>query len=97
MSDPTSDTDLEPADVPRGWDWFAEDGDPSQGARRDLAACYRRCFSGSDGARVLAHLRALTLDRALGPGASDAALRHLEGQRHLVLGILRLAARDTGP
>ena len=59
----------------------------------DLPGCFARCFRGGDGARVLAHLRALTLDRALGPNATDAQLRHLEGQRALVSTILALVAR----
>ena len=58
-----------------------------------IAACFARCFQGGDGARALAHLRGLTLDRALGPQASDAQLRHLEGQRALVSTILALVAR----
>ncbi|MEQ9683955.1 MAG: hypothetical protein RLO49_14715, partial [Rhodospirillales bacterium] len=72
------------------WPWRPEDfseptaadagtGDGDRAAR--LAA---RCFRGADGAALLAYLKALTLDRALGPDATDAALRHLEGQRHLV-------------
>lgn len=54
-------------------------------ADRDrLARAFARCFAGDDGVRVLAHLRALTRDRVFGPEASDAALRHVEGQRQLV-------------
>jgi len=49
-----------------------------------VARLAARCFRGADGAALLAYLKALTLDRALGPDAADAALRHLEGQRHLV-------------
>lgn len=59
----------------------------------DIARCFARCFGSEDGIRALAHLRALTLDRALGPQASDAQLRHLEGQRALVSLILALTAR----
>ena len=43
--------------------------------------------------RVLGFLKAMTLERAVGPEASDAALRHLEGQRQLVTTILALVAR----
>lgn len=43
-----------------------------------------RCFRGADGVALLAYLKGLTLDRALGPDANDAALRHLEGQRQLI-------------
>ncbi|HBC08186.1 MAG TPA: hypothetical protein DC046_11490 [Rhodospirillaceae bacterium] len=72
------------------WPWRPEDvampatagaatADSDHAAR--LAA---RCFRGTDGIALMAYLKALTLDRALGPDAADAALRHLEGQRHLV-------------
>lgn len=59
----------------------------------DIAGAYVRCFSGPDGAAVLADLRRCTLGRALGPDASPALLRHLEGQRALVLRIVALAGR----
>ncbi|WP_291297610.1 hypothetical protein [Elioraea sp.] len=56
-------------------------------------------FSDGPGARVLAHLRAVTLNRVLGPGASDAELRQHEGRRELVAQIMQRmdharAARD---
>jgi hypothetical protein len=50
----------------------------------ELAAVFARLFRGEDGARALAHLKAITQERHLGPEASIARLRHLEGQRHLV-------------
>lgn len=75
-----------------GWDWFAGSVRPAD-ASDDPAPSFARCFAGPDGVRVLAALRAMTLDRALGPDAPDAALRHLEGQRQLVATILALAAR----
>ncbi|MBB4285113.1 hypothetical protein [Roseospira goensis] len=60
--------------------------------RAGLARACARLFSGGDGARLLDHLHALTRDRHLGPAASDAALRHLEGQRALVAHLDRLIA-----
>ena len=77
-----------------GWIWF----DPP---RRDdggdaalvLARQAARLFASSDGEAVLQHLKEITLDRCLFPESGDAALRHLEGQRHLVLHLLCLAAR----
>ena len=78
-----------------GWQWFDApddcelhdaEGDPS------VTITFARCFDSPDGDRVLQHLRRLTLERALGPGASDALLRHLEGQRQLVAYILALVA-----
>lgn len=59
----------------------------------DLALVFARCFRGSDGERVLAHLRRITIDRRTAPDASEAELRHLEGQRHLASYIAQLAAK----
>lgn len=50
----------------------------------ELAAAAARCLSGVDGQRLLDGLVGMTLHRTAGPGLSDAALRHLEGQRALV-------------
>jgi hypothetical protein len=81
--------------MPSGWQWFDApddrelhdaEGDPS------VTITFARCFDSPDGDRVLQHLRRLTLERALGPGASDALLRHLEGQRQLVAYTLALVA-----
>jgi predicted protein tyrosine phosphatase len=78
------------------WPWRPEDF--SQSATADAgttdgdraARLAARCFRGADGAALMAYLKALTLDRALGPDANDAALRHLEGQRHLVHHLIHL-------
>jgi hypothetical protein len=59
----------------------------------ELALAFARTFRSEDGARALAHLKALTLERHLGPEASVGQLRHLEGQRHLVNHILSLVRR----
>jgi hypothetical protein len=64
--------------------------EPLQG---DLASAFARCFRGSDGDRVLAHLRRITIERRPAPDCSEAELRHLEGQRHLAAYILQLVAR----
>lgn len=72
-----------------GWAWFSE----FDAAPDDTAGAFARCFGGGDGMRVLGFLKAMTLERAVGPEASDAALRHLEGQRQLVTTILALVAR----
>lgn len=82
-------------EAPNGWAWF-ERAAPSSGntdAERALSVAYARCFSGPHGERVLAHLRALTVERALGPDASAELLRHTEGQRQLVHAILALVER----
>jgi len=75
------------------WPWSIETDTP---ATDDPAPSFARCFAGPDGARVLGVLRAMTVERTLGPDATDAALRHLEGQRALVATILALAARGRG-
>ena len=62
-------------------------------AAGDLTAAFARCFRGSDGDRVLAHLRRITIERRPAPDCSDAELRHLEGQRHLAAYIAQLVAR----
>ncbi len=81
-----------PSPLPEGWTGI-DPADPVPSPESDLACAYARCFGGSEGARVLGDLRGRTLDRALGPAASDAELRHLEGQRALVVRILALTAR----
>lgn len=58
---------------------------------------FARCFSGAEGERALEYLRGMTLNRALGPNASDAALRSLDGQRCLVLHIESLIDRGRNP
>lgn len=81
----------------KGWSWFerdasgADDGAEDFGlpdAGRELRVAYARCFDGPDGEKVLNHLRALTLERALGPDVNAQTLRHMEGQRQLVVYIL---------
>jgi len=82
--------------VDDGWNWFGGTGTDDRDADTDdagLALTFARCFRGTDGERVLAHLRALTVERVLGPSATDAQLRHAEGQRQLVFHILSLIER----
>ncbi|NMM45867.1 hypothetical protein HH303_15325 [Rhodospirillaceae bacterium KN72] len=70
----------------------------SGAAQSRIDKAFARCFSGDDGDIALRHLRAVTLDRALGPGVSDASMRHLDGQRCLVLHIQSLIERGrNGP
>ncbi len=80
-----------PSTDEEGWAWFDRGQAPEANSALSQAAV--RCFRGRDGEAVLAHLRALTLERALGPGATDAQLRHLEGQRQLVAQIINLVER----
>ncbi|HEY9078428.1 hypothetical protein [Magnetovibrio sp.] len=90
----------------KGWAWFERDGGQAR-ARADgggggedlpdpdraLRLAYARCFGSADGEKVLDHLRAITLERTLGPSASADMLRHIEGQRQLVSYIAALARR----
>lgn len=56
---------------------------------------YARAFSTAAGRAVLAHLRHITIERVLGPDASDAQLRWLEAQRQLVHQIENIISRGT--
>ncbi|MGE5503550.1 MAG: hypothetical protein ACM31L_03920 [Actinomycetota bacterium] len=78
---------------PSGWGGLDPSPPPAEADGLDLARRFARVFGTGDGEAVLAHLEALSLGRCLGPDASDAALRHLEGQRHLVHHIRQLVAR----
>ncbi|KJS38864.1 MAG: hypothetical protein VR70_09105 [Rhodospirillaceae bacterium BRH_c57] len=82
-----------PSEAPGEWPF---DGLQVAAGDDGLAGSYARVFAGGDGRRVLDHLRGQTVNRALGPGASDAALRHLEGQRALIASILALIVRGGG-
>ncbi|MCS6877479.1 MAG: hypothetical protein NZP72_04175 [Geminicoccaceae bacterium] len=73
-----------------------EVADFSHDATNRLALAFARCFRGADGALVLDHLRRCFLDRRLPPTASDAELRHVEGQRSVVAHILHLIQRGQG-
>lgn len=77
-----------------GWTWFepatAGTEDP---AERELCRAFARCFSSAEGRLVMEHLERSILTRRLSPGASDAELRHLEGQRYAVAHIATMAAR----
>lgn len=92
-----SNTDT-PTETPTGWDGLAGRSAARQSAvGREVEIAFARCFSGDDGARVLNHLHAITLDRALGPDADDRTMRHLEGQRALVLHLRTLIDRGRAP
>ena len=82
------------ADHDAGWsqidDTSGQEVDPQS---RALAIAFARCFGTRDGEIVLDHLSSLTQRRFCGPQTTDAALRHLEGQRHLVGYLLALIDR----
>jgi hypothetical protein len=73
-----------------GWPW-TEVTPPVESL--DLARACARLFGGDDGRLLLAHLRRITLARCLAADAPEPLLRHLEGQRALVLTLESLVAR----
>lgn len=76
-----------------GWAWFEPADAAPADADAELCRAFARCLSGPDGERVMRHLERVMLDRRLPPQASDAQLRHLEGQRHAVAYIATMVAR----
>ena len=81
-----------------GWAWFeAYDASTAGGPPedRELSPAFARCFAGPDGRAVLEHLRRTVLERRLAPSASDAELRHLEGQRCAVAHIVAMVERGA--
>ena len=77
-----------------GWEWMDNPDEQAEIGEHindvDLIKSAARCFSDHDGQRLLDYLFAITRNRSLGPDATDAELRHLEGQRHLVAHIHQL-------
>jgi len=80
------------------WTWLSPQSpkgsdERSGGSDRALAISFTRTFGHGDGERVLAHLRNLTKERALGPETPNRTLRYVEGQRGLVAYMERLIER----
>jgi len=50
----------------------------------EISLDVRSLFRGPSGEKVLKYLRSITIEAVTGPAASDAELRHLEGQRYIV-------------
>ena len=71
--------------------------DPGRVEMRAIERAFARLFSTEDGRLVLAHLQAVTFQRALGSASPDEQLRYAEGQRSLVAMILRLIDRGRQP
>jgi hypothetical protein len=78
--------------APLGWPW--PDGEPTATADDAVAEAFVTCFAGPAGRIVLDQLRRLFLDRRVAPSASDAELRHVEGQRSVVAWLLAMAAPE---
>jgi hypothetical protein len=76
-----------------GWSWFEAASASVDSSDSELCRAFARCFAGPDGHAVIAHLTRSVLDRRLPPSASDAELRHLEGQRYAVAGVLAMVER----
>lgn len=82
------------ADHDPGWSQIDDtSGQEVAPQSRALAIAFARCFGTRDGEIVLDHLTNLTQRRFCGPQTTDAVLRHLEGQRHLVGYLLALIDR----
>ncbi len=76
-----------------GWAWFEPRAEVTPPAT-DVARHARTCLATPAGRRLVAHLRNTFLERRVGPAASEAELRHIEGQRSVVAYLLRLAESD---
>lgn len=62
----------------------------------NIEKIYAQAFLSPPGQHVLEHLRKITIERVLGPNATDSELRSLEGQRALVHQILQMTMRGKG-
>ncbi len=83
------------AETADDWAWFELDSAKTVGVDNiELMRSFTRCFRGTDGELVLSHLRQTILERRLGPKASDAELRFLEGQRSVVAHIISMLERS---
>lgn len=75
-----------------GWGWL--DAAPLGAAPApELCRAAAACLTSPNGRNLLRHLRQSFLDRRLPPTATDAELRHVEGQRSVVAHLLRLTER----
>ena len=74
-----------------GWAWFDGTGVPESSQDSMIRDCFVKAFTTANGRLALAHLRAITIEQSATPQCSDAMLRHLEGQRHIVRMIERLS------
>jgi len=67
---------------------------PIKRERKDVARAYARLFAGDDGKIVLQHLHDMTAFCPSDPNEVEAALRHREGKRAMLLAIVRMI--ETG-
>ncbi len=80
-----------------GWDWFDQElaSSPAEASAHgeELCRSVAACLQTAPGRVLLRHLERSFLDRRVPPTASDAELRHAEGQRSVVDHLLRLLER----
>jgi hypothetical protein len=77
-----------------GWAWLDDPAAmPAEVDTVELCRAFANCFAGPDGDRVIDHLTRAFLCRRLAPQASDAELRHLEGQRSIVAHVIAMVER----
>jgi hypothetical protein len=79
-------------DAAAGWHWF-EPQEAIAEAADDLARSAAACLQTPQGRHLLHLLERCFLERRVPPSASDAELRHAEGQRTVVSHLLRLVER----
>lgn len=79
-------------DPAAGWQWF-EPKEAAAEAVDDLARSAAACLQTPQGRHLLRHLERRFLERRVPPSASDAELRHAEGQRAVVSHLLHLVER----
>ncbi len=77
------------------WPYEAS-SDPAGDDATALERAFAACFRGPDGALVIRHLRRVFLHRRVLPSATDAELRHTEGQRSLAAHILAMIEKGRG-
>jgi hypothetical protein len=75
-----------------GWPWH--DAETGKGPPPAIEDACLACFASAPGRLVLDHLRRVFLERRVPPSASDAELRHVEGQRSVVAWLLAMASPD---
>jgi hypothetical protein len=75
-----------------GWDWL-DQAEAAADQPDDLARSAASCLQSAHGQHLLRHLTRSFLDRRVPPTASDAELRHAEGQRSVVGHLIRLVER----
>ena len=65
--------------------------------KRDVERLFARVFLTEDGQKILSYLQATTFQRVLPTDSSEAQLRHMEGQRAMLLNIQRLVMSGQKP